>query len=456
MEIPHPPDAGRDGYHSLGSSPRDLDDELWNIGPGDFKTYRELRLECKEPLDPKKCRAFGVSQWNLTSHFVLGLENRGNSGKRLCEEDHAVLEKMQDVRQDRCDAETVVCRKIGDKVRLVGLRVSLSRRDAELLVRLPHLFSLLLEGVHEDLSEVALPESLRMLTLRTVDLEAEVPRLAPLLRRHARLWSLGLQSSPNLKQWPRLDLSHFCGLRSLRRFHAWSANVGHIPACWGGRQGMTRLEAFNCRGCMMTSPPTALRNVRSLRSFVAFRQSEMIPCLAKELEDEIGPCKPSWETVMKLKVMGRDVSEGTYGDFKNGPSYLCEKQAYAFPFREFLSLGWAHIEKLWLDGNFLTGEIPQDIHKVWPHLQSLDLYENNMSGEIPESLVGLDLVKLQLNGNDFNGTLPKGLGQRLRDSEDEQAPLHLGVAGNPRLEGCLPSEYGIAQTRLRTCGHDEL
>merc|ERR1712113_653560 len=99
----------------------------------------------------------------------------------------------------------------------------------------------------------------------------------------------------------------------------------------------------------------------------------------------------------------------------NGPSFLCKRESFAFPFREFLSLDWSNIEKVWLDGNFLTGEIPDEIDKAWPSLQSLDLYENSMHGEIPESLAGLDLVKLQLNGNDFSGTLPTALAKKLRD-----------------------------------------
>lgn len=450
VEIPHPADAGREGYHSIGGGTEDPEDSFWSLDPGDMDTYKRLRVACAEPLDRNRCRTFGLSQWNLSAYWVAALE--GDSfGKAFSAEDKQLLDQLKGIEggtTDRCNLRSPACKQIGGQARVVSLMGLLSRHNTQLMARLPHLFSLFVTSVpeHEHFEELELPSSLRLLTLRSVNVEEDVSKLAPLLQRHAQLQSLAIHGPFQSKRWQRLDLSQFCGL-DLRRFAAFGVNVSEIPACWSE---MKNLEAFWCPNCMMTSPPVALKGSQSLKSFVAFRQSEMIPCVYKELRDSIGPCKPSWETLTKIKHRGRYVSNGRHEDFAQGPSYMCEREAYALPFDDFVSLGWTNIEKVWLDGNFMTGEIPKDIAKVWPSLQSLDLYENEMSGEIPESMADLDLVKLQLNGNDFSGRLPAGIAMKLHNH------LHLGVAGNPRLQGCIPHTMGMAQTQLRTCANDEL
>merc|ERR1712187_139114 len=105
----------------------------------------------------------------------------------------------------------------------------------------------------------------------------------------------------------------------------------------------------------MSKPPVALKGLQSLRSFVAFRQSEMIPCALEELASDIDKCKPSWETFCGSKEGGLRDSTADWEDFQEGPSFLCPDHSYGFPFSEIVDLGWTHVQKVWLDGNFLTG-----------------------------------------------------------------------------------------------------
>lgn len=122
--------------------------------------------------------------------------------------------------------------------------------------------------------------------------------VAELLRVHGRLQSLMLAGKQDVERWLPLDLSIFCGLRDLRRFSAYVFDVGRIPECWGE---MELLESFYCTNCMMTAPPTALRGSLALRSFVAFRQSEMTPCVYRRVFHENPKCRLSWESKALLK-----------------------------------------------------------------------------------------------------------------------------------------------------------
>jgi len=160
-----------------------------------------------------------------------------------------------------------------------------------------------------------------------------------------------------------------------------------------------------------------------------------------------GTCKPSWETRHEFKEDG--VPEG---DYSEGPSFLCADSAYAFPFEEFLNLGWTNLRKLWLDGNFLSGSIPSNIGSVWPKLRSLDLYDNNLEGPIPESLGTLNFHKLQLQANHLNGEIPASVVKFI-----STRPMIFGVSENQELTGCIPEKHwkvgdGTAGTQLRSCG----
>jgi len=143
------------------------------------------------------------------------------------------------------------------------------------------------------------------------------------------------------------------------------------------------------------------------------------------------------------------VSSGAWDDFQEGVSFLCEESSYSFPFKDFVDLGWTNVEKVWLDGNFLTGEIPEYIARAWPSLQSLDLYDNRLEGQIPESLGQLDLVKLQLQANNFSGVLPDSVANLLRTRS-----IVLGLSANPELKGCIPvgGGIGVGHTRITDCG----
>ena len=59
---------------------------------------------------------------------------------------------------------------------------------------------------------------------------------------------------------------------------------------------------------MITEPPLALRGFTKLRSFTAFRQSEMIPCMVAQPVPE--ECKPTWETRAVSKEGNRRTSTG--------------------------------------------------------------------------------------------------------------------------------------------------
>ncbi|CAK0806649.1 unnamed protein product [Prorocentrum cordatum] len=85
---------------------------------------------------------------------------------------------------------------------------------------------------------------------------------------------------------------------------------------------MTNLQNFYCTSCMMTSPPKALAGLRSLKSFVAFGQSEFSPCLLKKLSKNMSRCRVTWET----KNLFRTDSES--------PMFSCPEFSYAFPFAD--------------------------------------------------------------------------------------------------------------------------
>ena len=383
-----------------------------------------------------------MEHWNLTSFWYLFINAHGEP----CEEDFAVI-------PESCGGR-IACGWIEGRLRIVAMEIL--PEDHELLTRgkvhaLPHLFSVLL---HE-----ATPETVRGLfmlpALQLLRLDFPAAGAVETLRDHStsRLRSLQIHGRQDRLHWTRVDLSALCSL-DLLHFRAYAIQVlgGTLPNCW---QRMTQLRTFYCSNCMMHLPPTALRNLTSLTSFVAFRQWEMIPCALQHVNST--NCKASWETRHATKTDEdalRD-STGAWSDFQEGPSFICPAASYAFPFEEFVKLGWSNIRKVWLDGNFLTGTIPDNIAEVWPKLESLDLYDNNLEGSIPDSLGRLAFVKLQLQGNRFSGRVPKSV---LRLAH--RANIMLGLQENPDLQGCSPDighwSNGIPGTQIRPCHDDEL
>jgi len=173
----------------------------------------------------------------------------------------------------------------------------------------------------------------------------------------------------------------------------------------------------------------------------------MVPCALQRLSR--GGCKASWETRHLFKDGGRATSTGTWEDFQEGPSFLCPQHSFGFAFEEFVKLGWSNIEEVWLDGNFLTGKIPDDIALRWPRLKSLDLYDNDLEGPLPESLGTLPFVKLQLHANNFEGRVPQNV-WRLT----QRPHLLLGLQENINLTGCASVghwQHGVPGTAIGPC-----
>ncbi|CAK8990127.1 unnamed protein product [Durusdinium trenchii] len=314
------------------------------------------------------------------------------------------------------------------------------------LHQLPHLFALTLHNANEKAVKGIANSTLEFLRLVQPQAGAVEALFAPTTLR-----SIQIHGIQDQRRWTRTDLTSLCAF-DLAHFSAFVIQVvgGTLPHCWSR---MKNLRTFYCSNCMMSLPPTALRDLSSLNSFVAFRQWEMVPCALLHVENS--GCKASWETRHATKDGKKGMAESTghWDNFQEGPSFLCPAASYSFAFEEFLQLGWRNLRKLWLDGNFLTGVIPENIAVVWPHLESLDLYDNNLEGPIPASLGTLPFVKLQLQSNDFSGQVPKSV---LRLAE--RPNILLGLQENPNLEGCAPLvghwQNGIPGTRIGRC--DEL
>ena len=88
------------------------------------------------------------------------------------------------------------------------------------------------------------------------------------------------------------------------------------------------------------------------------------------------------------------------------------------------------LETLNLDGNLLSGEIPQEM-ALLKNLNSLYLGDNQLSGDIPRDLALLDsLINLDISNNRLTGDLPFEF-TRLQNLKG------LRINGN-QLTGCIP------------------
>merc|ERR1711998_84946 len=104
------------------------------------------------------------------------------------------------------------------------------------------------------------------------------------------------------------------------------------------------------------------------------------------LRKEHGNCKLVWETAM-----------GDDGD--DNPRVLCPWVSLRGTLQDWLDLRWTKLEKLWLDGNFISSSIPANLPEIWPNLKSLDLHANELVGKIPSSFANVRFDKLQLQAN---------------------------------------------------------
>jgi len=76
------------------------------------------------------------------------------------------------------------------------------------------------------------------------------------------------------------------------------------------------------------------------------------------------------------------------------------------------------LSKLDLGGNEFRGTLPSDIGDRLPNLHVLELSSNHFKGQIPISMGNaLDLVIISLSENNFNGTIPTSFGKLTELSE---------------------------------------
>eukprot|EP00933_Yihiella_yeosuensis_P066084 TRINITY_DN7016_c0_g1_i13.p1 TRINITY_DN7016_c0_g1~~TRINITY_DN7016_c0_g1_i13.p1 ORF type:complete len:496 (-),score=55.70 TRINITY_DN7016_c0_g1_i13:136-1623(-) len=449
---------GSDFVFSWGGDP-DIEDAL--SGLDSLQDYKTLKDDCSDKKGKlhqggfgEDCINFGVKDWNLLWE-VMSLEGRHLEGKLPCKGDLAAVKSRMGDSSSSPRCGEVFCNYI-DKIRIVGVIInSISAAAGLSTLHLPYLtharFDLkYLPGLEE--AGISLPATLRTVIIRISDEEGAAlwPAFAALLRAQGKIEFVYIEAPYYQLHWVKLDLALLCGL-NLRKFGAYTINVGEtLPECWSG---MKQLESFYCTNCMMTKPPTALKGLLSLRSFVAFRQSEMIACAVGKLSKAPEHCRPSWETRKHRKP--KQESTGTWDDFQEGPSFLCPDMSYSFPLKDLVDLGWSNIEKVWLDGNFLSGRIPENIGELWPKLRSLDLYDNNLEGPIPESLGKLNWIKLQLHSNNFSGRVPASVMKVVRNRI-----VYFGVGDNPLLEGCIPKndhdiEEFMGTRQIRLCDDED-
>ncbi|XP_077226672.1 putative LRR receptor-like serine/threonine-protein kinase At1g53440 [Tasmannia lanceolata] len=92
-----------------------------------------------------------------------------------------------------------------------------------------------------------------------------------------------------------------------------------------------------------------------------------------------------------------------------------------------------HVKLIWLKGQNLTGELPEEFSEL-SFLEEIDLTLNNLNGSIPARWASLPLVHLSLLGNRISGTIPKTFGNI--------TTLKELILEDNQLEGPLPSELG--------------
>mmetsp|Transcript_47189 Transcript_47189/g.95253 ORF Transcript_47189/g.95253 Transcript_47189/m.95253 type:complete len:253 (-) Transcript_47189:125-883(-) len=234
-------------------------------------------------------------------------------------------------------------------------------------------------------------------------------------------------------------------------------NIHEIPECF---QNLRELRYLYLSGNYLTAAPQALRGLPELRGFVAFRQGEYttchlsrspVPSNLKErsrLKEVYGDCKLIWETKVGLDHPSFESSED---DDKDNPRVVCPWVSLRGSMQDWLDLRWPKIEKVWLDGNFISGAIPEDLPQAWPHLRSLDLYNNNLTGHIPHSLAERPWVQLQLQDNKLSGPVPAALFR--------SGSCNFNIAFNDNLTGCIPRDAyrepeghdGFVRTKVRQC-----
>ncbi|XP_042476517.1 probable LRR receptor-like serine/threonine-protein kinase At1g67720 isoform X1 [Macadamia integrifolia] len=106
--------------------------------------------------------------------------------------------------------------------------------------------------------------------------------------------------------------------------------------------------------------------------------------------------------------------------------------------------------ELWLDGNSLTGSIPDFTGCV--NLKIIHLENNQLSGELPSSLAGLqDLKELYLQKNSLSGTVPSSLLKKnLILNYSGNINLHKGENRQDHIKVIIGSSVGAAVLLIAT------
>lgn len=357
-----------------------------------------------------------------------------------------------------CWSSHVACELHGGMLRVTALAVDVKNlRQLEMLAGLTELQALALNLPSTLQLTTKVLQTLHWPQLRIMELTAPGPidqmreqLFGSVLGRHLKLQVLTIGPG---KYWEfDFSLSSYCNCQDLRHIRVPDMNIHEIPECFS----QLRKLSFAYLPCnYLQGAPQALKSLPELGTIVAFRQGEYTPCHLqekpqhknlqnhKELQETHGKCKLVWETAL-----------GDDGD--DNPRVLCPWVSIQGTLQDWLDLNLTKLEKLWLDGNFISGSIPETLPKSMPKLRSLDLYTNELSGAIPSSLAEQHFDKLQLHNNRLSGEVPMGLFQR--------SCCYFNIAANPDLTGCVPRgtfkdkawARGIPGTKVTACKAGEL
>ena len=218
-----------------------------------------------------------------------------------------------------------------------------------------------------------------------------------------------------------LNLPSLCRSTELRFLYLQHLRIHTLPSCFSELTQLRFLFLGNNRLVHLSV------HMPELRTLIANQQGIASP---SENGNEVG-CKVLMQTGVNATVQS-----------------VCPSRSIALPFENVTGqMLLPKLQKLWLDGLFLSGPIPKyaiacftQPHICWcrsftakfPFLESLKLHENQITGPIPPSFQAVDWIKLELQGNELSGTVPLDLFMRPQRLHD------LGLFHNPNLEGCIP------------------
>ncbi|XP_057778330.1 receptor protein kinase TMK1-like [Salvia miltiorrhiza] len=213
----------------------------------------------------------------------------------------------------------------------------------------------------------------------------------------SKLFNIGLQRNQFTGKLPS-----FSGLSELKYAYLDNNNFETIPSDFF--DGLVNLEAMALdynplNATTGWSLPEALRGSAQLTNLT------LMGCnLAGPLPEFLG----TMSSLQVLRLSKNRLSGSIPASFKG--SVLAElwlnEQTVGMSGSIEIVATMASLTSLWLHGNHFTGRIPDNIGDL-VSLQDLDLNGNELVGLIPASLVGMKLVRIDLNNNHFMGPMPK-------------------------------------------------